>query len=84
MAAISHFLDDYLDPIAEAFSPEVAVRFLKLEPSASVLARIEELADKSNAGTLSDGEWDEYRLLANVGTLVAVLKAKARKSLLIR
>jgi hypothetical protein len=38
-----------------------------------------ELGEKTDAGTLTDDERDEYRALADAGTLVALLKAKARR-----
>jgi hypothetical protein len=81
MAAVSHYLDEYLDPVAEALSPEVARSILAVQPGAAVLARVAELAEKSNEGSLTDVEREEYRSLADAGTLVALLKAKARRFL---
>lgn len=81
MATVERFLDQYLDPVTEAFSPAVAQSLLNLRPGAEVVARVEELAAKSNEGTLTDGEREEYRTLADAGTLVALLKAKARRYL---
>jgi hypothetical protein len=43
--------------------------------------RVAELGEKADAGTLTDAERDEYRTLADAGTLVALLKAKARRAL---
>jgi hypothetical protein len=82
MATVEHYLDRYLDPVTEALSPQAAQRILDLRPEPEVVARVEELAEKSNAGTLSDDELDEYRTLANAGTLIALLKAKSRNALL--
>jgi hypothetical protein len=42
---------------------------------------VKALGEKSDAGTLTDAERDEYAALANAGTLVALLKAKARRVL---
>ncbi len=81
MATVEHYLDRYLDPVTDALTPQVAQRILDLRPEPDVVARVEELAGKSNAGTLSDDELDEYRSLADAGTLIALLKAKARRSL---
>ncbi len=81
MATAEHFLDRYLDPVTDALTPEVAQRILDLEPEADVVARVEELGEKSDAGTLTDAECREYRALADAGTLVALLKAKARRRL---
>ena len=81
MATVEHFLDRYLDPVTEALTPQVAQRILDLEPEAEVVCRVEALGEKSDAGTLTEEERDEYRALADAGTLVALLKAKARRVL---
>ena len=81
MATAEHFLDRYLDPVTDALTPQVAQRILDLRPEPDVVARVEELGEKSNAGTITEAERDEYRSLANVGTLIALLKAKARRVL---
>jgi hypothetical protein len=81
MSTVQGYLDRYLEPVTEAFSVDVAQRILDLEPDAGVLARVQELGEKSNSGCLTEAERDEYQSLANVGTLVALLKAKARRFL---
>lgn len=81
MATTEHFLDRYLDPIAEVLTPQVAQRILDLQPAPEVLQRVAELGEKSNEGTLTEAERDEYRALADAGTLIALLKAKARRTL---
>ncbi len=81
MASVESYLDRYLDPVTQAFSAEVAQKILDCKPDDGVLARMEELGEKSNSGSLTKAERDEYQSLANVGTLVALLKAKARRFL---
>ena len=81
MATVEGYLDRYLDPVTQAFSADVARKILDLKPDDAVLARVDELGKKSNAGSLTEAERDEYRSLANAGTLVALLKAKARRFL---
>ncbi len=81
MATVEHYLDRYLDPVTQAFSPDVARKILDLRPDAGVLARVEQLGDKSDSGTLSASERDEYQSLADAGTLISLLKAKARRFL---
>ena len=81
MATAEHFLDKYLDPVSDALSRQAAQRILDLEPEPDVVRHVEELADKSDAGTITEEERDEYRALADAGTLVALLKAKARRVL---
>ena len=81
MATVEHYLDRYLDPVADAFTPQVAQRILDLQPEPDVVARVAVLGEKSNAGTISDDELSEYRSLADAGTLIALLKSKARRTL---
>lgn len=81
MATAEHFLDRYLDPVTDALTPQVAQRIIDLEPESEVVRRVEELGEKSDAGTLTDEEQGEYRALADAGTLVSLLKAKARRCL---
>jgi hypothetical protein len=81
MASAEHFLDRYLDPVITVLTPPVAQRIIDLQPEPAVAARIQELGEKSNSGDLTDEERDEYRALADAGTLLAILKAKARRCL---
>jgi hypothetical protein len=81
MATVDHFLDLYLDPVADAMTPEFARKVVDLQPDAAVAARVQTLGEKCNAGTLTAEEEGEYRALANAGTLVSLLKAKARRFL---
>lgn len=67
--------------IPDALSPPAAQKILELQPSPEDVARVTELGEKADAGTLTDAERDEYRTLADVGTLVALFKAKARRAL---
>lgn len=81
MATVEGYLDRYLDPVTQAFSADVAQAMLELKPDDEVLARVQELGEKSDSGSLTEAERDEYRSLADAGTLVAILKAKARRFL---
>jgi hypothetical protein len=81
MGVAERVLDRYLDPLTDALSPEVARKLLELRPNPEDAARVAELGAKADAGALTDAERDEYRTLADVGTLVAILKAKARRVL---
>ncbi len=81
MGTAERVLDRYLDPLADALSPQAARKLLELQPSPEDVARVQELGERADAGTLTDAEREEYRALADVGTLVALLKAKARRAL---
>ncbi len=79
--ATADFLDRYLEPMTTVFTPQLAMKIVDLRPDAEVVARVEELGTKSDAGTLTEEERDEYRSLADAGTVIALLKAKARRFL---
>jgi hypothetical protein len=81
MATAEHFLDMYLDPLADVLTPEVAQRIVALKPSDDVVAHVSELGRKADEGALTPAEAEEYRALADAGTLVSLLKAKARRAL---
>ena len=68
-----------LNPLAECFSSEVAKKVAALEADDDVQARIDELAEKSNEGTLTDKEDAEYMAYIRAMDVVAVLQKKARQ-----
>jgi hypothetical protein len=74
----SHVLDQLLDPVTRCLTPEAAQSLLNLRAPAAAQKRIEELADKSSAGTLSADEAAEYDSYLSAGNLIALLQAKAR------
>jgi hypothetical protein len=59
-------------------TPEVAQRIVQLRAPASTQRRMEALAAKSTAGTLTTAERDEYNACVSVGNFIAILQAKAR------
>ncbi len=67
-----------LDPVAECFTPEVASRVAQLQADSSVQARIDELAEKCNEGTLTHEEEAEYDAYVRAMDMLALLQAKAR------
>jgi hypothetical protein len=60
---------------------EAARWFMTLKFSDVQKARMEELAEKNNEGSISDGELAELESYLRVGNLLNFLKAKARVSL---
>jgi hypothetical protein len=62
-------------------SPQTARALLKLEFDAGDQQRMHELAAKAQEGTLSPEEEHEIDNYERVGTLLAILKSKARKVL---
>jgi hypothetical protein len=71
-------LDRVLDPFTACLTPEVAGRIADLRADEKTQARVDELADKANEGTLTDAEAAEYRQLVAAFDLVTILQAKAR------
>ncbi len=62
-------------------APEAAKYLLGLRFSESDQARMQDLADRSQAGTLSDDEAREFDSYLHVGNLLAVMQSKARLAL---
>ena len=67
-----------LDPVAQCFTPEVAKRVAELRADPAVQARLEELAEKCNEGTITPEEIAEYDAYIQAMDVVAVLQKKAR------
>jgi hypothetical protein len=74
----SAVLERLVNPLGECFNPESAKRLLKLRADPQIQARVDQLADKSNEGTLTPEERSEYESYVHFSTFVALLKSKAR------
>lgn len=74
-------LDGLLEPFSACLTLEVAQKLVNLQANETVIARVEELADKCNAGTLTPDERAEYESYVHVNHVMTMLKAKARKFL---
>jgi len=81
MAMETPALAELLEPVGRCLSREGAKRLVGLRATAPVQSRIEELAEKSNSGELTQGEVAEYETLVSAGTFIAVLQAQARQLL---
>ena len=78
MSAIPDVLDRLLEPVGRALSAEAAQRLVELRADPEAQRRMDELAERCNEGLLTDEERAEYSALVQVGSLIAVLQAKAR------
>lgn len=76
-AALSRFLD----PVTSLLTPEVARRIVDFRADAKTQARLDELAEKSNEGSLSTDERTEYEGYVRAIDLITVLQLKARSLL---
>ncbi|MDR3639167.1 MAG: hypothetical protein P4L84_35505 [Isosphaeraceae bacterium] len=74
-------LDRLLEPLGDCLTPESARRILALRADATLQARVDELAERCRAGSLSPEEEAEYRSDVSYGTFIAILKSKARQLL---
>ena len=81
MATVHSALTELLDPLGDCMTPEVARKVIQLRASADANGRMQFLAGKSAAGTLSDEEREEYESCVSAGTFIAILQAKARRML---
>jgi hypothetical protein len=74
-------LGRFVDPIASTLTPEVAKKLVLLRADDQLQARLDELADKSNEGQLSDAERREYDEYITAIDFISLLQAKARSIL---
>ena len=74
-------LDAMLDPVSRVLTPEVAAKLAALKADPAAQQRVDELADKSTAGQLSESEAREYDAYIRAIDFIGVLRAKARKVL---
>ena len=81
MATATDFLSTYIEPLAEDLTPRQAQKILAIKPTDKLIARVHELADKANAGTLNEQERAEYEHYVDVDDVIGILKAKARSVL---
>jgi hypothetical protein len=71
-------LEELIDPLGECLTEEVARRVVSLKPSRRLQTRVDELSEKSSAGTLTAAERDEYSRYVTYDTFISTLKSKAR------
>ncbi len=74
-------LGGVMEPLGRCLTPESARQILALRADAVAVRRIAKLAQGCDAGCLTPEERAEYQLLADVGDLVALLQARARRYL---
>jgi hypothetical protein len=77
----TELLGRVIAPLGRCLTPSSAKTILCLKADTRARRRVQNLAAKCGAGTLTPDETAEYRLLVQVGDLVALLQAKARRFL---
>jgi hypothetical protein len=81
MAVATDYLSSYLQPLAEELTPQQAQKILAIEPTPTLVERVEKLADKANEGQLTPEERAEYEYYIDVDDVIGLLKVKARQVL---
>ena len=81
MSTVSNYLDGYFEPVTSVFTRELAEKIVSLQPDPKAVARVTELAAKSDDGTLTDDERSELEYYVDAGDFIALFKAKARRYL---
>ena len=71
-------LERLLRPLYESLDEESARRLVEYKADAVVQARVAVLAEKCNEGRLTESEKSEYESIVAVGSILSILKAKAR------
>jgi len=71
-------VDRLLERLSRCIRGQGEQELLRLRADATLQARIDELANKCDEGTLTSEERAEYETYVRFGNFVAVLQAKAR------
>ena len=70
-----------LEPVGRCLTPDVARELVNLRADPAMQERLDELADKSTEGTLTDDEREEYETYVHAIDFIAILQAQARNLL---
>ncbi|MCA9114973.1 MAG: hypothetical protein KDA79_07790 [Planctomycetaceae bacterium] len=81
MEPTTAIIDDILQPLTSALTPEAARALAAFKVSDSVRQRVAELAEKANEGELTEAEREEYETHVQYANVLTVIKAKARSVL---
>lgn len=76
-----HVLDQFLNPVRDVLTPDVARAIADLRADPATQQRIEDFARRHHEGQLSADELAEYEALVTGANVLAVLQAKARSVL---
>lgn len=75
------YLDRFLGSVTDVFTPEFARKVADIQIDDDLQAHVDSLAQKSNAGTITESESAEYKALIDAADLISVLQLKARRFL---
>ena len=80
MSTVS-YLDRFLEPVIEAFTPALARKLVDLRIDPNIQAHIDVLRCKANEGTLTPEEEAEYKDFVEAVDLMSIIQSKARQFL---
>lgn len=80
MSTVS-YLDRLLEPMTDFLTPEVARALADLRAGPELLADIEQLRHKANAGMLTPDEDAQYKDFVEAIDVVSIIQSKARQYL---
>ena len=80
MSTVS-YLDRFLDPLVESFTPELARKIAGLRADPELEQQVEGLREKANRGTLTAEEEATYKEFVEAVDVVSIIQMKARRFL---
>jgi hypothetical protein len=80
MSTVS-YLDRFLEPVTESFTPEMAQTLVDLRADDLLQAEVEVLRRKANLGTLTQDEQAAYHDFVEAVDVISIIQAKARRYL---
>lgn len=79
MAAAKAFdLETLIDPVVQCLDAGSAGRLAELRMPEELQARVDYLADRAEAGSITEDEAGEYETIVRFVTLIDILRLKAR------
>ena len=80
MSTVS-YLDRFLEPVTESFTPELARSLVDLRADDELQAEIDVLRQKATLGTLSPDEEAAYKDFVEAVDVISIIQSKARRFL---
>jgi hypothetical protein len=77
----TELLEQVLDPFVDCLTPEAARKIVALRAEPAVQTRLDQLADRANAGLLTPEERLEYEKFRATFHMITILQSKARQIL---
>ena len=79
LAEPNNAIERLLIPLEDCLTLDTAKRIAAMRADVSLQAEVDELADKANAGTLSDDERSRYEQIIQFSQFVTLLQIRARE-----